>query len=54
MAQEQIFPEIQIVRTPRVVRALCECVGDAAAKLSFLPQTPLATHGDNFNHVAVS
>lgn len=42
--QEQIFPEIKIVRTPRVVTALCECLGGLA---HFLPREPLASHGDH-------
>lgn len=50
---ESIFPEVQVVRTPRVVTAICGCLGDIGAKLSFLPSTPLASHGDNFNKTDV-
>ena len=42
--QETIFPEIKIVRTPRVVKVLCECLGSVG---SFLGTQTLATHGDH-------
>lgn len=47
MAQESIFPQMEVIRTPRVVKVLCECFGSVASTLSFLPSEPLAPHGDH-------
>lgn len=52
MEQLQIFPEIQIVRTPRVVKAICECAGSVANFLAFIPDLGI-THGDHFNRTDV-
>lgn len=42
--QLEIFPEIKIVRIPKVVTSLCDCLGRVA---HFLPREPLASHGDH-------
>lgn len=43
---EEFFPEIKIVRTPRVVTAICECIGSVGSRLSFIPDLGL-THGQH-------
>lgn len=42
--QLQIFPEIKVVRVPKVVTAICECLGGVA---HFLGRETLASHGDH-------
>lgn len=46
---DEFFPEIKIVRTPRVITALCECLGNLADRMpAFIPDLGI-THGDHFN-----